>query len=102
MKGRLLSAVLSMSLAGSAAILLVLPLRRLLRGAPKAFCYLLWFGALFRLLCPADIGLFSISAPAPSRSTAVQQELTSPADTIASNDWTGQGDPGQTLALNQK
>lgn len=102
MKGRLLAAVLSMSLAGSAAILLVLPLRRLLRGAPKAFCYLLWFGALFRLLCPADIGLFSISAPAPSRSTAVQQELTSPADTIASNDWTGQGDPGQTLALNQK
>ena len=48
MKGRLLAAVLSMSLAGSAAILLVLPLRRLLRGAPKAFCYLLWFGALFR------------------------------------------------------
>ena len=29
MKGRLLAAVLSMSLAGSAAILLVLPLRRL-------------------------------------------------------------------------
>ena len=64
MKGSFLAALLSASLAGSLAILLVLPVRWLLRRSPKIFSYLLWAGVLFRLLCPA--GIFVVSLPGPT------------------------------------
>lgn len=52
------SRVLNMSLTASAAILLVLLIRLLLRRAPKVYAYALWSVVLFRLLCP-------VSLPAP-------------------------------------
>ena len=42
--------VVNMSITASAAILLVLGARLLLRRAPKAFSYALWAVVLFRLL----------------------------------------------------
>ena len=47
--------VLKMSLAGSAVILLILPLRLALCRAPKKFSYLLWAVAAFRLCIPASL-----------------------------------------------
>ena len=47
--------IVHMSLAASLVILLVLPVRRGLRRAPKAFSYLLWAAVLFRLLCPVAV-----------------------------------------------
>ncbi len=47
--------ILKMSLAGGAVILLILPLRLMLRHAPKRFSYLLWAAAGFRLCVPASL-----------------------------------------------
>lgn len=47
--------VVNMSITASAAILLVLGARLLLRRAPKAFSYALWAVVLFRLLCPVSL-----------------------------------------------
>ena len=47
--------VVNMSITASAAILLVLPARLLLRRAPKVFSYALWAVVLFRLLCPVSL-----------------------------------------------
>lgn len=47
--------VVNMSITASAAILLVLPVRFLLRRAPKVFSYALWAVVLFRLLCPVSL-----------------------------------------------
>ena len=49
------AAVLKMSLAGGAVILLILPLRLALRRAPRRFSYLLWAVAAFRLSVPASL-----------------------------------------------
>ncbi len=54
--------IVHMSLAASLVILLVLPVRRGLRRAPKAFSYLLWAAVLFRLLCPVAV---PVSVPVP-------------------------------------
>ncbi|MBE6935772.1 MAG: hypothetical protein E7458_04635 [Ruminococcaceae bacterium] len=65
--------LLNMSLTASAAILLVMLLRLLLRRAPKAISYALWGVVLFRLLCPVSIGsAFSLYAifDAPARESA--------------------------------
>ena len=51
----LFAAVLKMSLAGGAVILLILPLRLALRRAPRRFSYLLWSVAAFRLSAPASL-----------------------------------------------
>ena len=48
----LVATILKMSLTGSIAILLVFLTRKLLDKCPKKFSYILWFFALFRLLCP--------------------------------------------------
>lgn len=48
----LIATILKMSLTGSIAILLVFLTRKLLGKCPKKFSYILWFFALFRLLCP--------------------------------------------------
>lgn len=47
--------VVNMSITASAAILLVLGARFLLRRAPKVFSYALWAVVLFRLLCPVSL-----------------------------------------------
>ena len=47
--------VLSMSFTASLAILIILPVRLLLKPAPKIFSYALWAVVLFRLLCPISI-----------------------------------------------
>lgn len=44
--------VLNMSITAGIVILVVLPVRLLLRRAPKIFSYALWAVVLFRLLCP--------------------------------------------------
>ncbi len=61
--------VVNMSITASAAILLVLGARLLLRRAPKVFSYALWAVVLFRLLCPVSpssvISLYNVlEAPA--------------------------------------
>ena len=45
--------LLQMSLAGAAAAVFVLPIRLLLRRAPKKWSYLLWLPVLFRFVSPA-------------------------------------------------
>lgn len=45
--------LLRMSLAGAAAAVFVLPIRLLLRRAPKKWSYLLWLPVLFRFVSPA-------------------------------------------------
>ena len=52
MLNELFQAVLGMSLAGGGVILAVLLARLILRGAPRAFSYVLWVVVLVRLLCP--------------------------------------------------
>ena len=56
--------ILDMSLTASAAIIIVLFLRLLLKRAPKVLSYALWGIVLFRLLCPvtiqSDFSLFGI------------------------------------------
>ncbi len=56
--------ILDMSLTASAAIVIVLFLRLLLKRAPKVLSYALWGIVLFRLLCPvtiqSDFSLFGI------------------------------------------
>jgi len=47
--------VLTMSLAGSLVILLLLPLRLVLKKAPRICAYVLWLAALVRLLCPVTL-----------------------------------------------
>ena len=62
-------AVLNMSITASIAILVILPARLLLKGAPKAFSYALWAVVLFRLLCPVSLpSPFSLMGlvPAPA------------------------------------
>ena len=49
------STVLNMSLTASVVIGVVLLLRLLLKGAPKACSYALWSVVLFRLLCPVSV-----------------------------------------------
>ena len=51
----LLSGLLRMSLRGSIVILILLPVRLLLRKAPKRTVCALWLIVLFRLLCPVSI-----------------------------------------------
>ena len=66
--------ILKMSLAGSAVILLILPLRLLLRRAPKRFSYLLWAAAAFRLCVPASLpspfSLFRLLSGTPAAPVA--------------------------------
>lgn len=50
----LIATILRMSLTGSIAILLIVLTRKLLDRSPKIFSYILWFFALFRLLCPVS------------------------------------------------
>ena len=47
--------LLNTGFAASAAILVVLVLRLVLRRAPKRYSYLLWAPVLLRLLCPFSI-----------------------------------------------
>lgn len=49
--------VLHMSMVASIVIIITLCCRRLLKKAPKIFCYALWGVVLFRLLCPVSIQL---------------------------------------------
>lgn len=46
--------VVNMSITASYVILVVLAVRLLLRRIPKRYSYLLWFAALFRLVCPVS------------------------------------------------
>ena len=66
--------ILKMSLAGGAVILLILPLRLLLRSAPKRFSYLLWAAAAFRLCVPASLpspfSLFRLLSGTPAAPSA--------------------------------
>ena len=66
--------ILKMSLAGAAVILLILPLRLLLRNAPKRFSYLLWAAAAFRLCVPASLpspfSLFRLLSGTPAAPSA--------------------------------
>ena len=66
--------ILKMSLAGGAVILLILPLRLLLRRAPKRFSYLLWAAAAFRLCVPASLpspfSLFRLLSGTPAAPSA--------------------------------
>ena len=50
--GSVFLTVLDMTVAGSLVICAVLPLRLVLKRAPRAFSYALWLVVLFRLLCP--------------------------------------------------
>ena len=51
----------NMSLTGSIIILCILPVRYLLRKAPRVFSYALWAVVLFRLLCPVSVSsMFSV------------------------------------------
>ena len=50
----LFSRLLSMSLTGGAAVLIVCLARLCLKRAPRWISYLLWFAVLFRLLCPVS------------------------------------------------
>lgn len=54
---QLFPAVWNMSLTAGIIILVLLPVRLLLRRAPKAFSYALWAVVLFRLLCPVSIAV---------------------------------------------
>ena len=66
--------ILKMSLAGGAVILLILPLRLLLRRAPKRFSYLLWAAAAFRLCVPTSLpspfSLFRLLSGTPAAPSA--------------------------------
>ena len=66
--------ILKMSLAGGTVILLILPLRLLLRRAPKRFSYLLWAAAAFRLCVPASLpspfSLFRLLSGTPAAPSA--------------------------------
>ncbi|MBR3556637.1 MAG: M56 family metallopeptidase, partial [Oscillospiraceae bacterium] len=59
---------------GGAVILLILPLRLLLRRAPKRFSYLLWAAAAFRLCVPASLptpfSLFRLLSGTPAAPSA--------------------------------
>lgn len=57
MLGSLFAKVLEMSAGASGVILMVVAARFLLRRAPAAFSSALWLVVLFRLLCPAGIGI---------------------------------------------
>lgn len=48
----LIATILKMTLTSSVAILFIFLTRQLLRKSPRIFSYILWFFALFRLLCP--------------------------------------------------
>lgn len=65
--------VLNMSITASLAILVVLPVRFLLKKAPKIFSYALWVVVLFRFLCPfsfeSAVGLLPINA------TPIKQDI---------------------------
>ena len=66
----LFSQILNMSLTGSVVILLVMLVRLMLRGLPKAFSYVLWSVVVFRLLCPVSftgpISMLNMFHPAVS------------------------------------
>ena len=66
--------VLRMSLAGAATAGFVVPIRLLLRRAPKKWSYLLWLPVLFRFVSPVGprtafslFGLFSEQAAGPEQ-----------------------------------
>lgn len=50
-----LPVICNMSITASAVILVILPIRFLLKKMPKTFSYLLWGIVLFRLLCPFSV-----------------------------------------------
>lgn len=50
----LLPRILNMSLTAGIVTLFVLPVRLILKKAPRIFSYLLWAAVLFRLLCPVS------------------------------------------------
>ena len=65
----LFSAVVNMTVTASLVIALILPVRLLLKKAPKVFSYALWAVVLFRLLCPVSVAapvslLGAVDAPA--------------------------------------
>ena len=67
--------ILDMSKVASVAILVVLAVRLLLKGAPKVFSYALWAVVLFRLLCPFSIGQTTLSLVPEITPTAETYEL---------------------------
>ena len=75
--------LLDMTAAGSLVILALLPVRLLLKKAPKAFSYALWAVVLLRLLCPftlkAPLSLMPAIEPV-AESYALSQEPISPTD----------------------
>ena len=69
----LFSLLLSMSLTGGAAILIVCLARLFLKRAPRWISYLLWFAVLFRLLCPVSFtASFSLIPAALSDGSLVE------------------------------
>lgn len=54
MNDALLPGILNMSLTAGIVTLFVLPVRLILKKAPKIYSYLLWSVVLFRLLCPVS------------------------------------------------
>ena len=69
-----LPVICNMSITASAVILVILPIRLLLKKIPKIFSYLLWSVVLFRLLCPISVsspfsllGLFEDAATEKAR-----------------------------------
>lgn len=87
--------VLNMSITAAAIILVIIPIRLLLRRAPKLFSYVLWGTVLFRLLCPvsftSEISVLKIADAinGPQAYTgwisAPQQPAESPSDVMAAN-----------------
>ncbi len=74
--------VLRMSLAGGVVILLILPLRLMLRRAPRKYAYGLWPAAAFRLLVPVSlpspVSLFRLLARPVAAGEAVLAPRVSP------------------------
>ena len=77
--------VLRMSLTGSAVILAVLPVRLILKKAPKRWSWALWLIVLFRLLTPFGIPL-SVPMPEFSAVTEAARTDTEPSAVTGSPD----------------
>lgn len=102
------SQILNMTLTGSLAIGLVLPVRYILRRQPKVFSYALWTVVLFRLLCPvsltAPVSVVEVLQPEVETATSAVSRVTyiPASQTITPGDRVGMGDSSDVPGMDKK
>ena len=100
-----LPVICNMSITASAVILVILPIRLLLKKIPKIFSYLLWSVVLFRLLCPISVsspfsllGLFEDAATEKAGMEYIPAEFIYTDDGVFAAGGTEDAGGGQSLA----